>query len=63
MVSTSATGILSLAVDGVLSTLNSGIALDINKWYAFDVLLLTGSTYNLQLSVDATMQIKWVGGA
>ena len=63
MVSTSATGTLSLAVDGVLSTLNSGIALDINKWYAFDVLLLTGSTYNLQLSVDATMQIKWVGGA
>ena len=63
MVSTSATGILSLAVDGVLSTLNSGVALDINKWYAFDVLLLTGSTYNLQLSVDATMQVKWVGGA
>jgi len=63
MVSTSATGILSLAVDGVLSTLNSGVALDINKWYAFDVLLLKDSTYNLQLSVDATMQIKWVGGA
>ena len=63
MVSTSATGILSLAVDGVLSTLNSGVALDINKWYAFDVLLLKDSIYNLQLSVDATMQIKWVGGA
>jgi len=63
MVSTSTTGILSLAVDGVLSTLNSGVALDINKWYAFDVLLLKDSTYNLQLSVDATMQIKWAGGA
>ena len=52
-------GILSLVVDGVSGTLNSGLALTANAWYEFDVSLLSGSTYNLQLSVGATMQVKW----
>jgi len=62
MVSTNTAGILKLEVDGVLGSLNSGTALDAGKWYAFDVLMTDGSVYNLQFSVNATMQIKWIGG-
>lgn len=62
MVLTNTAGVLSLEVDGILGTLNSGTALDAGKWYAFDVLMTEGSVYNLQFSVNATMQIKWIGG-
>ena len=52
-------GVLSLVIDGVAGTLNSGSTLTANAWYEFDISLLSGSTYNLQLSVGATMQVKW----
>ena len=52
-------GVLSLVVDGVSGTLNSGLALTANAWYEFDISLLSGSIYNLKLSVGATMQVKW----
>jgi len=58
-VMTNTAGVLSLVVDGVSGTLNSGLALVANAWYEFDISLLSGSTYNLQLSVGATMQVKW----
>lgn len=58
-VMTNTAGILSLVVDGVSGTLNSGSALTANAWYEFEISLLSGSTYNLQLSADATMQVKW----
>jgi hypothetical protein len=58
-VMTNTAGVLSLLVDSVSGTLNNGSALTANAWYEFDISLLSGSTYNLQLSVGATMQIKW----
>ncbi|MDP4158136.1 MAG: hypothetical protein Q8911_00020 [Bacillota bacterium] len=58
-VTTNTSGVLSLVVDGAAGTLNSGIALTANAWYEFEISLLSGSTYNLQLSVGAIMQIKW----
>jgi hypothetical protein len=58
-VMTDTAGVLSLIVDDVSGTLNSGSALTANAWYEFEVSLLSGSTYNLQLSVNATMQVKW----
>ena len=58
-VMTGTAGILSLVVDGVSGTLNSGLALTASAWYEFEISLLSGSTYNLQLSVGATMQEKW----
>lgn len=60
MVLTDTSSVLSLLVDGVSGTLNSGIALDAGKWYAFEIPITYQSTYNLQSSVSATMQIKWV---
>lgn len=60
MVLTNTPNVLSLLVDGVSGTLNSGIALDAGKWYAFEIPITYQSTYNLQSSVSATMQIKWV---
>jgi hypothetical protein len=62
MIMTDTVGTLSLKVDGVLGLLNSGSSLDTGKWYAFDVPIINASTYNLQFSVGATMQIKWIGG-
>lgn len=62
MVATNTTGILKLEVDGSLNSLNGGVSLDTGKWYAFDIPILAASVYNLQLSVGATMQIKWIGG-
>jgi len=58
-VATNTAGVLSLVVDGVSSTLNSGSPLVANAWYEFDISLLSESTYNLQLSVGSTMQVKW----
>jgi len=58
-VMTNTAGVLSLVVDGVSGTLNSGSSLVAGAWYEWDVSLLSGSTYNLQLSVGATMQVKW----
>jgi len=58
-VMTNTAGVLSLVVDGVSGTLNSGINLVANAWYEFDISLLSGLTYNLKLSVGATMQVKW----
>jgi len=58
-VATDIAGVLSLVVDDVSSTINSGSPLVANAWYEFEVSLLSGSTYNLQLSVGATMQVKW----
>jgi len=62
MVETGTGGVLSLVVDGVLASLNGGVVLDADKWYAFDVPMLTASVYNLRFSTGATMQIKWIGG-
>jgi len=62
MVQTNTTGVLSLEVDGVMGKLNGGIALEAGNLYAFDILLVAGIAYNLQLSVGATVQINWVGG-
>jgi hypothetical protein len=59
MFATDTAGILSLEVDGVMKTLNSGIALTANAWYTFELPLFTGSVYNLQISVGATVQILW----
>ena len=59
VVATSVSGVLSLVLDGVAITLNSGIALVAGAAYAFDIPLMAGSTYNLQLSVGATTQVKW----
>ena len=58
-VMTDTAGVLSLVVDGVSGTLNSGIALTANAWYEFDISLLANLTYNLRLSVGATVQVKW----
>jgi len=62
MVLTNTSGILSLEVDSVLGSMNGGIALDTGKWYAFDIPITNTSVYNLKFSVNATMQIKWIGG-
>ena len=62
MVESNAGGILKLEVDGVLASLNGGTALDAGKWYAFDIPILATSVYNLQFTVEATLQIKWIGG-
>lgn len=62
MVLTNTAGVLSLEVDAVLGSLNGGNPLDIGKWYAFEIPLTATSIYNLQFSVNATMQIKWIGG-
>ena len=59
VVGTSVSGVLTVIIDGVALTLNSGIALDAGAAYTFDVPLMAMSTYNLQLSVNATVQIKW----
>ncbi len=59
---TGTTGVLSLETDGVFSKLNGGVALDAGNLYAFEILLMAGVAYNLQLSVNATMQINWAGG-
>lgn len=58
-VMTDTSGVLSLVVDGAAGALYSGNPLLANCWYDFDVSLLSGSIYNLQLSIGATMQIKW----
>ena len=58
-VMTNTAGVLSLVVDGVSGTFNSGSPLTANAWYEFEVSLLLASTYNLKLSVGATMQVKW----
>ncbi|MBC2726248.1 hypothetical protein [Desulfosporosinus sp.] len=58
-VATNTAGVLSLVVDGVSGTLNSGEPLVANAWYEFEISLLSSSTYNLKLSVGATMQVKW----
>jgi len=58
-VMTNTAGVLSLVVDGISGTLNSGSTLVAGAWYEFDISLLSESTYNLQLSVGATMQVKW----
>lgn len=62
MVATNTGGILNLEVDGSLNSLNGGVALTAGQWYAFDIPVLAASVYNLQITVDATMQIKWMGG-
>lgn len=62
MVATGTGGILSLKVDAKLASLNGGVALNANQWYAFDIPMLAAAVYNLQLSVNATIQIKWIGG-
>ena len=62
MVMTDTSGVLALEIDGVMGHLNGGIALDAGKWYAFDILLMTGLVYNMQLSVGAIVQINWAGG-
>lgn len=62
MVSTDTGGILSLLVDGKASYLNSGAALSVGLWYAFEIPLVLNSTYNLQFSAGATMQVKWIVG-
>lgn len=58
-VMTNTAGVLSLIVDGVSGTLNSGSSFVAGAWYEFDISLLSGSAYNLQLSIGATMQVKW----
>ena len=62
MVATNTGGVLKLEVDGSLNSLNGGVALNANQWYAFDIPILAASVYNLQFSVNATLQIKWIGG-
>ena len=62
MVMTNTSGVLNLEVDAIMGSLNGGVALDAGKWYAFDIPLMSGSVYNLQISVGATVQIKWLGG-
>jgi len=62
MVATNTSGIIKLEVDGSLNSLNGGISLDSGKWYAFDIPVLADSVYNLQFSVNTTLQIKWIGG-
>jgi len=62
MVQTDTSGVLSLEVDGVIGKLNGGVALDAGSVYSFDILLMAGIAYNLQLSTGATMQINWAGG-
>ena len=58
----SVAGVLSVMIDGVAWVLNNGNALVAGNGYTFDVPILSGSTYNLQLSVAATVQVKWVAG-
>lgn len=62
MVAAGTGGILSLEVDGKLNSLNGGVALTAGQWYAFDIPIIAASVYNLQFTVNATMQIKWIGG-
>ena len=62
MVMTDTAGVLKLKVNGKIGSLNGGIALDVDKWYAFDIPVLATSVYNLRFSVDATLQINWIGG-
>jgi len=59
IVGASVSGVLSIVIDGVALTLNSGEPLLANSAYTFDPPLHAGSTYNLQYSVNATMQVKW----
>lgn len=61
-VQTDTSGILSLVYEGVEGNLNSGIALNAGQLYAFEIILLDGLAYNLQFSINAIMQIHWVGG-
>jgi hypothetical protein len=60
MVQTDTAGVLSLIVDGVSGKMNAGASLATGVLYAFEIPMTAESTYNLQLSVGATMQIKWV---
>ena len=62
MVLTNTAGILSLEVDNVAGQLNGGTNLDAGKWYAFDVPIIEDSLYNLQFSINATLQVKWFLG-
>ena len=62
MIATNTSGALKLEVDGSLNSLNGGVALDAGKWYAFDIPIIATSIYNLQLTANATVQIKWLGG-
>ncbi|MFA5383994.1 MAG: hypothetical protein WC364_04920 [Eubacteriales bacterium] len=59
---TNTSGILSLLIDDKAGYLNGGAALLANTWYAFEIPLLSGKTYNLKLSVSATVQVKWEVG-
>ena len=58
-IKTNAVGILSAVINDEVSMFNSGIALNANCLYEFDLSLLSGLTYNLQFSVNATVQINW----
>lgn len=60
LVLTDTEGVLSLILDDVSGCLNDGDSLEASKWYAFEIPVTSGSTYNLQFSVDSTLQIKWV---
>jgi hypothetical protein len=60
LLSASAAGLLSLVVNGVEANLNDAAALDPGKWYAFEIPMVTGATYNLQYSANATIQLTWV---
>lgn len=62
MLMTDTVGTLSLLVDGVSGLLNNGVTLATGQWYTFKIPLASGSTYNIQFSVGATLQIKWVAG-
>ncbi len=62
MIETNTAGVLSLEVDAILASLNNGVALDAGKWYSFDIPMIKDLVYQLQFSVNATMQIHWIGG-
>lgn len=57
MVATNTAGNISLLVDGLAAILG---ALEAEKWYVFEIPLTENSTYNLQLSQTAVMQINWI---
>lgn len=60
MIASNSAGILKLSVDNLVQNLNGGSIVLIDTWYAFEFPMLTGGIYNLQFSVNATMQIKWI---
>ncbi|HOJ78431.1 MAG TPA: hypothetical protein PL158_10080 [Bacillota bacterium] len=57
MVATNTAGDISLLVDGLAAILG---ALEAEKWYVFEIPLTENSTYNLQFSQTAVMQINWI---